>query len=60
MTVVKTLKGQARNGYLSTHFSFFCQGGWEGWSKFVRGKGRYIGRYIEGRGKFVGRYEGFR
>jgi hypothetical protein len=33
---------------------FFCQGGWEGWSRFVTGKGKFIGRKIEKKGRFVG------
>jgi hypothetical protein len=33
-----------------TH-SDFCQGGWEGWSKFVREKGRFIGNCEEQKGR---------
>jgi hypothetical protein len=38
---------------IDTH-SMFCQGGWEGWSRFVTGKGKFIGRKIEEKGRFVG------
>ncbi len=33
---------------------FFCQGGWEGWSRFVTGKSKFIDRKIEKKGRFVG------
>jgi hypothetical protein len=38
---------------IDTH-SIFCQGGWEGWSRFVTGKSKFIDRKIEKKGRFVG------